>query len=120
MALLQDIVASVLNDVLSAQHQANLIAESLAEEYASSPILKAFPVPAVSVGEMDITLNFAIVGDEQRCESLNPDDAKSLEVIVDAERLASLGKERLHSITLKISSEKIAAASKQRGNPSIC
>lgn len=31
MARLQDVIASVLRDVLSAQHQANLLTESLAD-----------------------------------------------------------------------------------------
>jgi hypothetical protein len=109
MALLQDIVASVLQDVLSAQHQANLIAESLAEEYASSPVLKSFPVPAVSVGEMEITLNFAIVGGEK----MKDQDAKSMEVIVDSNLLAAMGKDSLQSITLKISAKEMAAAQRK-------
>ncbi len=62
MALLQDIVASVLREVVLAQHQADLLAESMTEEYLNSPVLKAFPVPAVTIGAMEITLNFAIVG----------------------------------------------------------
>lgn len=118
MALLHDIVASVLQDVLSAQHQANLIAESLAGEYASSPMLKAFPVPAVSVGEMEVTLRFAIVGGENlRIEGRQDDEAvRSMEVIVDSDRLASLDKDCLQSITLKISADTIAAAKQKTDN----
>jgi len=112
MAKLQDIVASLLEDVLSAQHEANLIAESLAEEYASSPVLKSFPVPAVSVGEMEITLHFAIVGEENGTTSSATPDVKTMEVIVDTEQLSKMNKDNLHSITLKISSKQIAAAEK--------
>ena len=112
MASLQDIVASVLQDVLSAQHAANLMAESLAEEYKNSPVLRAFPVPAVSVGALDLTFHFAVVGGEGLREGTEAPDVKSLEVIVDSDRLAALGKDCLQTITLKISPGELAAAEK--------
>lgn len=116
MAQLQDIVAAVLQDVLSAQHQANLMAESLVGEYANSPVLKSFPVPAISVGEMEITLNFAFVGGEELHDGQHSADIQSMKVIVDSARLASMGRECLQSITLKISSKEIAAANHKINN----
>lgn len=112
MALLQDIVASVLQEVVLAQHQADLLAESMTEEYRNSPVLKAFPVPAVTIGAMEITLNFAIVGGDGPREGAEAQDVNTLEVIVDAGRLASLGKDCLQTITLKISPGQLAAAEK--------
>jgi hypothetical protein len=112
MAKLQDIVSSVLQDILMAQHEANLIAESLAEEYASSPVLKSFPVPAVSVGEMEITLHFAIVGGEGLRDDPASADVQSMDVIADSSRLAAIDKGSLQTITLKISPKQIAEAEK--------
>ena len=112
MAKLQDIVSSVLQDILMAQHEANLIAESLAEEYASSPVLKSFPVPAVSVGEMEITLHFAIVGGEGLRDDPASTDVQSMDVIADSNRLAAIDKGSLQTITLKISPKQIAEAEK--------
>ena len=103
MAKLQDIVASLLQDVLMAQHEANLIAESLAGEYASSPVLKSFPVPAVSVGEMEFTLRFAVVGGDDLREGCAEGETLPMEVIVDTDRLAAMPADRLQTITLKIS-----------------
>ena len=113
MASLQDIVASVLQDVLSAQHEANLLAESLAEEYDRSPVLKALPAPAVSVGALELTFHFAVIGGEGLREGAEAPDVKSMEVIVDADRLAALGKDCLQTITLKISPGQLAAAEKR-------
>ena len=112
MANLQDIVASVLQDVVSAQYEADLLTESLTERYNQSPVLKALPVPAVSVGALEITLHFAVVGGEGLRSGAEAPDVKSLEVIVDADRLAALGRDCLQTITLKISPEQLAAAEK--------
>lgn len=127
MALLQDIVASVLHDVLMAQHEANLMAEELAQTYASSPILRQMPVPAVSVGEMAITLRFAFANcrglaqDKTDGLTLSPPDGQQpspevmrMEVIADADRLATMDNGQLQSITLKISAADIAAAKPTR------
>ena len=112
MARLQDIVASVLQDVVSAQHEANLLAGSLAEQYDRSPVLKGLPVPALSVGALEITFHFAVVGGEGLRDGTEAPDVQSLEVIVDSDRLAALGKDCLQSITLKISPDQLAAAEK--------
>lgn len=127
MALLQDIVASVLHDVLMAQHEANLMAEELAQTYASSPILRQMPVPAVSVGEMAITLRFAFADcrgmSHDKSDGLTPSphdgqqpspEIMRMEVIADADRLANLDSGQLQSITLKISAADIAAAKPTR------
>ena len=110
MAYFKDIVAAILRDVLAAQDEANLLAESLAEEYRTSPVLRSFPVPTVSVGGMEITLRFAIIGGEGLRPAAEGGESDSLEVIVDADRLAALGKDSLQTITLKVSPAQLAAA----------
>lgn len=112
MALLQDIVASVLQDIVSAQYEADRLTVALAEEYDRSPVLRTLPVPAVSVGALEITLQFAVVGGEGLRPGTEAHDVKSLEVIVDAQRLAALGRDCLQTITLKISAEQLSAAEK--------
>ena len=48
MARLQDVIASVLRDVLSAQHQANLLTESLADQYREAGVMHQLNLPAVT------------------------------------------------------------------------
>ncbi len=111
MAVLRDIVASVLSEVIAAQHQANLTTERLAEEYRNHPLLRYLPVPTVSVGGTELTLRFALANAEDVFSDQDVEAMKSLEVIVDTERLAKLPAECIHSVTLKLSPQEAAKPS---------
>lgn len=65
MARLQDVIASVLRDVLSAQHQANLLTESLADQYREVGVMHQLNLPAVTIGDLELSFRFAI---EDTCE----------------------------------------------------
>lgn len=60
MARLQDVIASVLRDVLSAQHQANLLTESLADQYREVGVMHQLNLPAVTIGDLELSFRFAI------------------------------------------------------------
>lgn len=96
MVKLKEVIASVLRDVIEAQHEANLLTEALSEEYGENGLPKHLLVPAVNIGEMEITLKYAIINDN------DDDDLETLEVIVDAKRLAELGPECIHTISFKV------------------
>ena len=96
MTILKDVIASVLRDVLIAQHEADLLSESLKTEYEASP-LAALTVPRVSIGEMELTLHFSVPED---CEV--EEDVQGLPVIIDTPTLSQLPAEAVQHITLKI------------------
>lgn len=103
MTKLQDVIASVLRDVLSAQHGANLLTESLAEQYADAGVMNQLNLPAVTIGDMEITFRFAIASDGELQGKSPEDGIQSMDVIVDADRLALLPGHAVHSVTLTVS-----------------
>lgn len=103
MARLQDVIASVLRDVLSAQHQANLLTESLAEQYREAGVMHQLNLPAVTIGDLELSFRFAIEDTCELFEEKSEDEIKTLDVIVDAEQLAELPESAIHNITLKVS-----------------
>lgn len=98
MVKLKDVIASVLRDVIEAQHEANLLTEALSEEYGKDGLPRHLLVPTVNIGEMEITLKYAIINDSDS----NGEALEELEVIVDAKRLAELGPECIHTISFKV------------------
>lgn len=108
MAVLRDIIASVLSEVIAAQHQANLTTQRLAEEYRNDPMLRYLPVPTISVGGTEITLRFALAQADKTVDGLDVEQLKPLEVVVDTKQLAELPPESVHSITLKLSPQELA------------
>lgn len=110
MVKLKDVIASVLRDVIEAQHEANLLTEALSEEYVEDGLPKHLLVPAVSIGEMEITLKYAIGSPPAPKGGVFSDSdgdgdgeaLEELEVIVDAKRLAELGPECIHTISFKV------------------
>jgi len=103
MARLQDVIASVLRDVLSAQHQANILTESLAEQYREAGVMHQLNLPAVTIGDLELSFRFAIEDTCELFEEKSEDEIKALDVIVDAEQLAELPESAIHNITLKVS-----------------
>lgn len=55
----------MLRDVLSAQHQANLLTESLADQYREAGVMHQLNLPAVTIGDLELSFRFAI---EDTCE----------------------------------------------------
>ena len=100
MARLQDVIASVLRDVLSAQHQANLLTESLADQYREAGVMHQLNLPAVTIGDLELSFRFAIEDTCELFEEKSEDEIKALDVIVDAEQLPESA---IHNITLKVS-----------------
>ena len=100
MVKLKDVIASVLRDVIEAQHEANLLTEALSEEYGKDGLPRHLLVPTVNIGEMEITLKYAIINDSD--SDGDGEALEELEVIVDAKRLAELGPECIHTISFKV------------------
>lgn len=81
MARLQDVIASVLRDVLSAQHQANLLTESLADQYREAGVMHQLNLPAVTIGDLELSFRFAIEDTCELFEEKSEDEIKALDVM---------------------------------------
>lgn len=60
MAQLSTIVSSILRDMVYAQHQANMYAISLEDVYRKNGRLEDFAMPAIALGEMQLSLRYGI------------------------------------------------------------
>lgn len=68
MAQLSTIISSVLHDMVAAQHEANMYAVYLAEAYRKNGRLESFPLPAVAMGEVELTFRYGVNGDTGQTE----------------------------------------------------
>ncbi|MDE5784421.1 MAG: hypothetical protein K2H97_08925 [Prevotella sp.] len=74
MAQLSTIISSILRDMVSAQHQANLYAMTLKDMYSSDGQLNEFALPAVALGEMELCIQYGITDSlpETELYEINP------------------------------------------------
>ncbi len=70
MAQLSTVISSILRDMVIAQHQANLYAMTLKDMYGKNGRLDSFPLPAVALGEMEISIQYSITDAAAEVEQL--------------------------------------------------
>ena len=68
MAQLSTIIGSILRDMVYAQHQANMYASTLEEAYRKSGRLEQFAMPAIALGEMELTVRYGITETDKETE----------------------------------------------------
>lgn len=68
MAQLSTIISSILRDMVFAQHQANMYAISLKDVYSKNGRLDNFSLPAVALGEMDLSIQYGITDSSSEVE----------------------------------------------------
>ncbi|MBQ2882865.1 MAG: hypothetical protein IJE43_03695 [Alphaproteobacteria bacterium] len=71
MAQLRSIIGSILRDIISAQHEANLYSISLSENYGKDGKAKDFQLPNVFLSDMELDLKYGVVGTEECNEEYN-------------------------------------------------
>lgn len=71
MAQLRSIIGSILRDIISAQHEANLYSISLSENYGKDGKAKDFQLPNVFLSDMELDLKYGVVGTEDCYEEYN-------------------------------------------------
>lgn len=68
MAQLSSVIGSILRDIISAQHEANLYSISLSESYGKDGKAKDFQLPNVAMSDMELELKYAVIGDSDNQE----------------------------------------------------
>lgn len=71
MAQLSSVIGSILRDIISAQHEANLYSLSLSESYGKDGKTKDFQLPNVVVSDMELDLKYGIVSATENQEQQN-------------------------------------------------
>jgi hypothetical protein len=71
MAQLSSVIGSILRDIISAQHEANLYSISLNESYGKDGKTKDFQLPNVVLSDMELELRYAVVGADENQEQSN-------------------------------------------------
>jgi len=71
MAQLSSVIGSILRDIISAQHEANLYSLSLSESYGKDGKVKDFQLPNVVVSDMELELKYGIVSTTENQEQQN-------------------------------------------------
>ena len=60
MAQFSKIIGALLSDIIQAQHEANLYAESLREEYRKGGKVGGFTLPRATIGDIELNLNYGV------------------------------------------------------------
>lgn len=71
MAQLSSVIGSILRDIISAQHEANLYSISLNESYGKDGKAKDFQLPNVVLSDMELELKYAVIGTGDNQEQSN-------------------------------------------------
>lgn len=71
MAQLNSVIGSILRDIISAQHEANLYTLSLSESYGKDGKAKNFQLPNVVISDMELDLKYGIVSASENQEQQN-------------------------------------------------
>lgn len=92
MSQLSSVIGSILRDIISAQHEANLYSISLSESYGKDGKTKDFQLPNVMLCDMELELKYGVAGAEDNKEEYNIKYSKFREFIrelcVDAAKTA--------------------------------
>lgn len=70
---LKDILGALLSDAIRAQHETNSYLSLISEQYAANGRLAGMKLPSASIGELTLSLNFAITHgiEEKEVEGVN-------------------------------------------------
>ncbi len=71
MAQLNSVIGSILRDIISAQHEANLYSLSLSESYGKDGKFKDFQLPGVFISDMELDLKYGVISANENQEQFN-------------------------------------------------
>ena len=71
MAQLSSVIGSILRDIISAQHEANLYSLALSESYGKDGKVKDFQLPNVMVSDMGLELKYGVKNASESQQQFN-------------------------------------------------
>lgn len=100
MAQLSSVVGSILRDIISAQHEANLYSLSLSESYGKDGKTKDFQLPNVMISDMEMDLKYGVLSTSGNQEQYNIKYTKFRQFI--KELCSNAAKEAIDSVTTAV------------------
>jgi hypothetical protein len=98
-AALSHVVGALLQQLTTAQAQANQTAVQLGRLYVQDPWLTRFPVPALALRTVDVELRVAVVAAPVQART---DDVPEVQVLFTANQLAAVPTDHVSTIRLKV------------------
>lgn len=83
MTQFNKIISTLLNDIIQAQHEANLYAGSLRGEYYEGGKANGFTLPNATIGDIELNLNYGIENAESQREQVETDYQKLYSFLKD-------------------------------------
>lgn len=71
MAQLSSVIGSILRDIISAQHEANLYSLALSESYGKDGKVKDFQLPGVFISDMELELKYGVISSDENHQQFN-------------------------------------------------
>ncbi len=71
MAQLSSVIGSILRDIISAQHEANLYSLALSENYGKDGKVKDFQLPGVFISDMELELKYGVISSDENQQQFN-------------------------------------------------
>lgn len=71
MAQLSSVIGSILRDIISAQHEANLYSLALSESYGKGGKVKEFQLPNVMVSDMELEMKYGVKSASESQQQFN-------------------------------------------------
>lgn len=71
MAQLSSVIGSILRDMISAQHEANLYSLSLSEHYGKEGRARDFQLPGAFISDMELELKYGVISSDAHREQLD-------------------------------------------------
>lgn len=71
MAQLSSVIGSIMRDIISAQHEANLYSLALSENYGKDGKVRDFHLPGVVISDMELELKYGVISSDENQEQFN-------------------------------------------------
>lgn len=78
---LKEILGAILSDTIRAQHEVNFMLKNVSEQYEKDGRLSGLKMPTASVGQLQLTLKYAVVGGVEQFQEEDSDQKEVYKVL---------------------------------------
>lgn len=78
---LKEILGAILSDTIRAQHEVNFMLKNVSEQYEKDGRLSGLKMPSASVGQLQLTLKYAVVGGVEQFQEEDSDQKEVYKVL---------------------------------------
>ncbi len=78
---LKEILGAILSDTIRAQHEVNVMLKNISEQYEKNGRLSGIKMPSASVGQLQLTMKYAVTGGVEQHEEEDTNKKEVLKVL---------------------------------------